>query len=271
MRVVVDTNQASLLPSEQREGLKVSLSPYVLAEILLRKNPEPTLRQLRPLDIRLGLEISDVLVQLARLSPRQIMGFEPFYVRGERHRQNYEGILHALDGPRPPHLSLAQYIKKNHREYCGSLVERSQRFRQHLRDKGENPKLLSFEEVFSEQSSTPDSFLGSVIVGSITRAGGRPAQAPAAELLEAVLANQYVGRFFRMQLAYHLSISRVWADQALNFDPFPNDWTDIILLLYAGDGDVIVTADTKLSKLIALIEPEGRITVCRADEIPGPR
>ncbi len=76
-----------------------------------------------------------------------------------------------------------------------------------------------------------------------------------------------------MQLAYHLSISRVWADQALNFDPFPerDDWTDIILLLYAADGDVIVSADTTLSKLIALIEPEGRITVCKADEIPGPR
>ncbi len=271
MRLVVDTNQASLLPSEQGENLKVSLSPYVLAEILLRNNPEPTLRQLRPLDIRLGLEISDVLVQLARLSPGQIMGFEPFYVRGESHRQNYEGILDALHGPRPSHLSWARCSQTSHREYCGSLVERSQRFRQHRRDQGKGKsKLSSFEEAFLEESSTPDSFLDSVIVGSITLDGARPAQAPSAELLEAVLANQYVGRFFRMQLAYYLSISRVWADQALNFDPYPthDDMTDIALPLYAADGDLVVTADTKLSKLIALIDPEGKITVCRAEEIP---
>ena len=73
MRLVVDTNQASLLPTENRGDLRVALSPYVLAEILLRGNPEPTLQRLRPLDIRLGLEISDVLVQLARLQPLQII------------------------------------------------------------------------------------------------------------------------------------------------------------------------------------------------------
>jgi len=274
MRLVVDTNQASLLPIQERGGLKISLSPYVLAEILLRGNPEPTLQRLRPLDIRLGLEISDVLVELARLSPGEILEFEPFYVPGQHHRKNYEGILDALNGRRPEHLPWAQYIHDNHLEYCGSLVELSKRLRQRLRDEGKGKsKISSFEEAFSGLASTPDSFLGSVIVGSITLDGARPAQAPPAELLEAVLANQYVGRYFRMRLAYHLSISRGWADQQFNFDPSPerDDMTDIALLLYAADGDIVVTADATLSTLIVLTEPEGRITVCRADQIPPPR
>jgi len=274
VRLVVDTNQASLLPSGERDGVEVSLSPYVLAEILLRGNPEPTLQRLRPLDIRLGLKIPDVLEQLARIRPPQIIAFEPFYVPGQSDPQDYGEILDALNGPRPEHIRWAQYIKDSHFEYCGSLVEPSKRLRQLLRDRGKGKsKISGFEEAFSGLASTPDSFLGSVVVGSVTLNGARPAQAPPAELLDAVLANQYVGRYFRMRLAYHVSISRGWADQQFNFDPSPerDDMTDIALPLYAADGDIIVTADTTLNKLIALTEPEGRITVCKADEIPQPR
>jgi len=271
VRLVVDTNQAYRLRTETGAGQGVSLSPYVLAEILLRGNPEPTLQRLRPLDIRLGLKIPDVLEQLARLRPPQIIEFEPFYVPGQSDPQDYGEILDALNGPRPKHIRWAQYIHDNHLEYCGSLVERSKRLRQLLRDRGKGKsKISGFEEAFSGLASTPDSFLGSVVVGSIMLGGARPAQAPPAELLEAALANQYVGRFFRMQLAYYVSISRGWRDQDLNINPSPkkDDMTDIGLLLYAAAGDIIVTEDSTLSRLIALIEQEGKIAVCKADEIP---
>lgn len=73
MRFVIDTNQASLLP--RKRALAVSLSPYVLSEILLRGDPSPTLELLCTFDIRLGLETSDVMVELAQLSPQEITTF----------------------------------------------------------------------------------------------------------------------------------------------------------------------------------------------------
>ena len=66
MQVVVDANQASQLPSARsvtREH-SISLSPSVLAEILLRTNPIPTLKILQAYYIRLGLKTVDVMQRL---------------------------------------------------------------------------------------------------------------------------------------------------------------------------------------------------------------
>lgn len=270
MRLVIDTNQASFLPSGQEGSSRLSLSPYVLSEILLRFNPVPTLQLLRTFETRLGLERLDVLLQLSDLSPQEIRAFEPFAVSGQQYRQNYEAMRKALDGPRPEHITWARYIKDSHLRYCGSLVETAKRFRKHLRDCGKGDyKLSRFEDALSEHSSTPESFLGSVIVDSITDGGRRAAKGEPAQLLEGVLSNQYVGRFFRAQLAYYLSISRVWKNQDWNFDPSPtlDDMTDITLPLYAADGDVVVTQDRKLALLVSLIESEGRVRTRKACEL----
>jgi len=270
MRFVIDTNQASLLPSGQRRALAVSLSPYVLSEILLRGNPSPTLELLRTFDIHLGLETSDVMVELAQLSPQGIKVFEPFPVPGQKYRQNYEAMRAALYGRAQGHPEWAHHIKSGHLEYCTSLQEKAKRFRKRVRDCGMgDQKFSTLEEAVSELASTPDSFLGSVILGSITNDGKRPTQTDPAELLRAVLSNQYLGRFFRVQLAYYVSISRVWKDQNLNFGPSPNrdDMTDVTLPLYAADGNVIVTGDTKLTLLVSLIEPEGKVRTRKASEM----
>jgi len=270
MRFVIDTNQASLLPSGEKRALAVSLSPYVLSEILLRGDPSPTLELLRTFDIRLGLETSDVMSKLAQLSPQEITTFEPFPVPAQSFWQDYEAIRKAIDAPRPAHIRRARYIKESHLRHCKSLVGTARIFRRHLRERGmANHKFSTFEQALSELASTPDSFLRSVIVGSITNDGKRTTKGPPAELLDAVLANQYVGRLFRAQLAYHICISRLWTEESLNFDPSPtrDDMTDITLPLYAADGDVIVTGDTKLTLLVSLIDPGGRIGTCKASQI----
>ena len=270
MRFVIDTNQASLLPSGEKRALAASLSSYVLSEILLRGDPSPTLQLLRTFDIRLGLETSDVMSKLAQLSPQEITKFEPFPMPAQSFWQNYEAIRKAIDAPRAAHIRRARYIKDSHLRHCKSLVETARIFRRHLRERGmANHKFSTFEQALSDLASTPDSFLKCVIVGSITNDGKRTTKAQPAELVDAVLANQYVGRLFRAQLAYHICISRLWTEESLNFDPSPtrDDMTDIILPLYAADGDVIVTGDTKLTLLVSLIEPEGKVKTCKASEI----
>lgn len=270
MRFVIDTNQASLMPSGEKRAFAVSLSPYVLSEILLRRDPSPTLELLRTFDIRLGLETSDVMIELAQLSPQEIKTFEPFPVPAQSFWQDYEAIRKAIDAHRPAHIRRARYIKESHLRHCKSLVGTAIMFRRHLRERGmAHHKFSTFEEVLSELGSTPDSFLGSVIVGSITNGGKRTTKAQPAELVDACISNQYVGRLFRAQLAYHICISRLWKEESLNFDPSPtrDDMTDITLPLYAADGDIIVTGDTKLTLLVCLIEPEGKVKTCKASEL----
>jgi len=270
MFLVIDTNQASFLPRPPDRNWVVSLSPYVLSEILLRTDPTPTLELLRTFPIRLGLETLDVMSQLAQLSPQNIRVFAPFAVSGREYRQDYDAMEAALYGRRETHSNWARAIKNGHIQYCGSLVQTAQQLRRHMRERGiENPRYSGFEEAMVDLAANPDSFLGSVIVSSITDGGNRPTAAQPGELFDAVLANQYLARFFRVLLAYYVSISRVWQDQNLNFDPSPrrDDMTDITLPLYAEDGSVVVTADTKLILLVSLVEPEGRVSACRANEI----
>lgn len=271
MQLVIDTNQASLLPGGGGRCLAVSLSPYVLSEILLRTDPEPTLRLLRSYDVRLGLTTPDVMRQLAGLSPQEIRAFEPFPVPGRMYGQDYELMREVLYVVKPLHLGWARRVKDEHFRYCGSLIEMAKRFRTHLRERGKaSQKFASFGEALLALSSSPDSFLGSVILGSITDGWNRPTQIPPDQLFLAALSNEHLARLFKAQLAYYLCISRLWKDQGLNFDPSADrdDMTDITLPLYAADGDLIVTNDAKLTLIISLIESERKVRTSRADSIP---
>jgi hypothetical protein len=81
-------------------------------------------------------------------------------------------------------------------------------------------------------------------------------------LYSAVKQNQYLSRLFITILYYLVSWSRLWADQSLNFDPSAtrDDWVDITLPFYAGDGDLILTADVKLQVAVGKIERSGKVT-----------
>ena len=88
MRTVVDTNQVlKLLPLSGTNALgvaitEITLAPYVIAEVLLRRDPEPTLDHLRSFDIRYGLEPVEAFNRLASLSEAEVIDFEPFVKPG---------------------------------------------------------------------------------------------------------------------------------------------------------------------------------------------
>ena len=65
-----------------------------------------------------------------------------------------------------------------------------------------------------------------------------------------------------------VSWSRLWQDQTLNFDPSPerDDIADMMLALYAANGDIILTNDNKLKKAIATIEGERGVTTRLAND-----
>jgi hypothetical protein len=268
-RLVLDTNQVDLL-SKVPVPHRVTISPYVLAEILLRRNPGPTLEVLRSYDVKLGLETLDVMVQVADLDANKFLSFEPF-PRGEtRYRQDYRLMMKAFESPGSQHLNWAKTIKDDHLAWCASLVTTSIRFREKMRSKGIKMKFASFSEAFEAFTKTSDSFLPSLVVDTVTNGGQRETKLAEGELVDAVFANQYLARLFRMELAYVLSVSRAWGDQRFNFDPEArrDDVTDATLPLYAGPRDVILTADSKLRKLVELVEAEnGGVTTRTVQEL----
>src|SRR5580704_15281765 len=84
MHCVLDTNQASQLqPYFMFTGInqlkkQLTLAPFILGEILLRANPDPTLELLRGFDITFGLEVNAVAQAISELSEHEMLKFVPF-------------------------------------------------------------------------------------------------------------------------------------------------------------------------------------------------
>jgi hypothetical protein len=62
-------------------------------------------------------------------------------------------------------------------------------------------------------------------------------------------------------LYYVVSISKLWRDQRLNRDPAStrDDWADLALSHYVGDGDIIVSNDALVRQAFAAIDASIRV------------
>ena len=91
------------------------------------------------------------------------------------------------------------------------------------------------------------------------------------ELYAAVIKNPYLSRFFKTILYYIISFSQAWDDphRKLNFEPGAkrDDWTDMTVALYGGPGDLIITADRKLSGAVTMVNPDNRVRTALATEL----
>jgi hypothetical protein len=80
------------------------------------------------------------------------------------------------------------------------------------------------------------------------------------------MSNPFLARMWKAVLYCLVSWARQWQDQRHNFDASPerDDWVDMTLPLYAADGDVILTGDTKLKTMVGAIEQAGLVTTADA-------
>jgi len=279
MNLVIDCNQASKLPShgKQPRTYSVSLPPFVLGEILLRSNPLPTLKCIQAYHFRIGLEPADVMMELSRLSLREIRNFEPFYSPRKHYMQDYDRLMEAAFKPGHEHRKWATLVKQRHLQFCNKFSCQSKpakaKIKQLVRDysksaqqKG-NAKPSNYKAVLADEQNQPNAFIKGVLGGSLSLYGCSSARLD--EIYNDVMSNQYLNRFFRTIHAYFLGRSGAWRDQKLNFNPGPtqDDITDIILPLYAADGDIIVSEDKMLAKLVALVEVGNQVIVRKASQI----
>ncbi len=275
MWIIVDTNQISYLPAQINsakldgcfEG--ITIPAHVFAEILLRKNPVPSLERLRNFNIRFGMESGEVMNALGALSEAEIKDFTPFPGPGTEFARKYDDLFCALNGPSSRHIAWANKVKSWNREFTKKYLPLPAAFRKKARDAGIS-KIKSFDEALSKAGVGPTSFLGSIIMRHILRGrqGGIDISTQG-RLYDAAMQNQHLARFLKAILCYLLSISRYWENQKLNYDPNikRDDWPDVTIPLYASDGDVILTGDKKLSLTVRTIDPLSKITVMKCKDL----
>jgi hypothetical protein len=255
--LVVDTNKVLKLPYPYGElAPTIALAPHVIAEVLLRSNPEPALTRLRAYKVRYGLDLVHAYESLADLSRQEIARFAPFIEPSDQ-----EEVCNDLVSPSDELKSRARMIKESNRAFCGSMFESAKLLRKILRDKGMNiRKCRSISAALTDLHS----FHQDMVVDSLTNGQKRKFRVSDPDFLyESVMNNPYFATGFKALLYYILSWSRLWADQTLNHDPTTDrdDWADLILVFYAGNGDTILTEDVQLQNAIRTIDPNGRVSV----------
>jgi len=255
MAFVIDTNQGLKVRGYAGEPIEITLAPHVIAEILLRSDPRPTLSGLMAHRVRYGLDLSHVFEELTALSKDEIVAFQPF-AQGRYHNRYHAELA-------KPSVSLkrrARRMKENNRRFCGSMFQAALRLRKTIREQG--MKIEKCESI-SEAFDGLRSFHEDLVVSALTNGRRRRFRVAGSELYTSVMKNAHLSTGFKALLFYILSWSRLWADQTLNYDPTSNrdDWTDLTLTFYAADGDTVVTEDRYLQRAIKTIEPLGRILV----------
>lgn len=269
MYAVLDTNQALALPKAgAADAPGLTLAPYVIAEILLRSDPEPSIRRIRSFRVRYGLQLApEALEQVAGLTESELLHFRPFLAPGTVVASDslYAGLRPDL-APIPDAVRARAIATKGlARAFCGSMFGRSVRARERFRSVGGAPKFRDLEEALLWLDDWPES-----VADIISNGSARPLAVPdPRRLYSAVMQNPFLARLFRSILSYQLSWFRLWADPSLNFDPSSrrDDFTDLVLPFYAEDGDVILTADKKLTSLLKMVAPNGAVAAATASDI----
>lgn len=283
MYLVLDCNQAARLPTDRSVTRKYSLilPTSVLAEIFLRTDPHPTLDRIRHYHFQIGLDTSDVMLEISRIGPQEIRCFEPFYKRRCLYQHDYEYLFMGIYKPSSNHAAWAANVKHAHLQSCGTLVGQALPARKEIKKavqdhqaqakKNNVPperKPLTYGDILPYERPDLSGFIFFTLVRALSWYGFGPDRA--GFIYDAVVSNQYLGRLFRSLHAYALGRSGAWRDQNDNFSPpaSQDDITDIVLPLYAGDGDAILSEDKLLRRIVRLIEVgSSAVTITKASAL----
>ncbi len=280
MAIVLDSNQAGLFCNQAQKdprllSFDIILPPNVLAELILW-GKQPSLSQLYDLKPKIGLHLGDVVTTLAKSNEDEIHAFRPFPSSATHSSELYGELMDALRDPSPQQHQWATVWKKKNKNFCDKMKKKTLVFRKILNDKKSKGIIrgnYKFESIADAFGKGTQSFIGSIVT-SIVAGGGDKHQVAIADskkLYGAVMANPFVGGFFKTVLFYILSYSRLWghAHQHLNFDPATDrdDWVDMTVPLYASIGDIILTDDKKLKNAISTVYGTGNVIAKTASNL----
>lgn len=267
VRIVLDTNQVGQIcrrgTSSFLGRLTLVLTPHSWAEILLSPHGAERLRGISEFPIRFGVEPSIALSTVASGTDAQALSYKPFYPPHSRVHRVWRRALKAVSSIL---RNEARRIKDANRDGMRHLCEQFQLASKRLKDdrsRGESPhavkNLVTIEN--GMQALDAPSFLVPHILGERVNGGSTKDLEVAAS--HRLVTNPYTNRFLRFLVTLHLGYGDAWADPALNVSPSPNrdDVADMLLTLYANDGDIIVTGDKKFRRAYEFMDIQRTVKI----------
>ena len=271
MRLIVNTNQASSIVNTAASGPRtLVIPPLVWAEILLSPPCHRLLRvqAIDRYDVLFGLDNPEIYGRLRRMNEDQIRGFDPVFPAGSvEHLASRFNFL----PPRTEMLERARQLRQDS-AHCAELLTKTlgryARGRQASKSKGKTYGSIDEAEfclVLGENATVRAHFLK-----DITGDGACAICASSNEsFYAAVLDNHALRRFLRLYVTYLLGYGDSWADKELNrIHPSPNrnDIPDMMLALYAVDGNTILSNDKYFRKAFRFADPDEKVRLATWEE-----
>jgi hypothetical protein len=283
MRLILDTNQAdpirlSYKQLSARSRPTLVIPHRVWTELLIGGNAQKRRRALTRFPLLFGMDMSAILNELAERSEDRIRHFVPVYSDGsEEHDLLFRTFLHST----PAQVRHAEQLRADGVKYrqrvSGNwpLIRKKHKDRENaVRSRGET---LEYEWWYTVQDCEHHLFMKEDapyrlwLIGEVTTDANHKPRSIAAKsghaMFDAAWENPVLRRYLRMQAAIRLGYAHVWEDPRLNRDVRMrnDDDPDMELVLYARDGDTIITADSATEYRIGFIDAEKRIDVTTWD------
>ena len=240
----------------------------VWAEILLGPSPKQRLDLLAKYDLVFGMFLPDIYANLSCLNEEEIQEFQPVIdSKSDLYGKYMQRMLQSPDNLMDQARSQKQLASIG----SAKLITKIRGFSKSYKDaksRGQHIKIQKFATI-DEVMPVMAKVFETQLLSDVTNYGKRLMRATSADsLYQAVMSNMYLARFLRLLACMHVGYGHNWQDEALNIDPSENrnDRTDMVLGLYAGDGDIIVTQDRKLRNALRCIDPLGQVNIKTWDE-----
>ncbi len=274
MRLVIDTNQVNDIvnggfPHDSRPTLVIA--PLIWAEIIKGSRPylNSRVQALGKYDLLFGMDCAYMYARLCCLNEDQVREFIPIFPEdNNEHKGQRNGFL----SPRPEHFQRAKELREmvsRERKILFARIRECEKENKDAESRGEQltiEKFSSIEEADTRFISGKNAPLRTSLVANITEDNTHGIQAASREsLYDAILANPSLRRWLRLKITFDLAYLDAWSCQALNdiadLQANRNDVPDMLLALFARDGDAILTNDKRLQTAFRHCDPLGKVGI----------
>ena len=271
MRFVIDSNQ---IEDIARSGAprpscpRLVIAPMVWSEFILQQRLASCLAALALYDVVFGMGYPHILDALRCLDEDGIREFVPIYPVGSEPHNILRGVFCS---PTPKHFQYAKELARDaaqHRRQSLSWFEQQKKENRAAKSRGERIEMAEFsniEEADSYFISGDTAVWRRALLAQITEGSVSIRASSANSLYEAVLGNPSLRRFLQMDITFALAYTDCWSTRSINslgdLQAKRDDVSDIMLALYAADGDTIITNDKRLKAALKFCDPLEKVRV----------
>ena len=285
MRLIIDTNQTNPIRFNhqklERGAYPTLVIPFLVwVELLAGPDAVKRRRALQKFPLLFGMEMGRIFDALATLSEQQIRSFVPIYPEcSQVHKTIAKTFVHPTHGQK----NTAREIRQSGQRYRQRMINQFPDLRKKHKKQNMAAQARGETQEYTKWSTIQDCehdlflkvdapFRRELIEDVSTDANGN-ARSIVAEsdnaMFDAAWANPMLRRFIQLQALVRLGYAQnVWEDSELNRLPKMNqdDRPDISLVLYARNGDTILTADNSIKQRIRHVDKAESVNLSTWDD-----